>query len=268
MNTAIFIDEIFPEYKNNGNYMPELSTERITEVENELIYYKNKHEETQLLLKNIYEYTQKISLKYTDIITKLQEHEDKTKLTFKHAKVLKEIITFKKSTLKETVIINNRIENKSNSFLWTDLYNKGLCIDLYKNFNFVKTIFQTYGTLDYRVRDEINKKIKNIQNFKDDEYVVSVYYENSEVIGGVVYKKHRSDFTSYNLIVCTNYGNIFDLVFQEYPSNGISMIDVILYYNNIKLEASDINHINLILHETKYIINSKGLNNILESLTV
>jgi hypothetical protein len=160
MNTAIFIEEIFPEYKNNGNYMPELSTERITEVENELIYYKNKHEETQLLLKNIYDYTQKISLKYTDIITKLQEHEDKTKLTFKHVKVLKDIKKFKKSTLKETVIINNRIENKSNSFLWTDLYNKGLCIDLYKNFNFVKTIFQTYGTLDYRVRDKINKKIK------------------------------------------------------------------------------------------------------------
>lgn len=275
MNTAIFIEEIFPEYKNNGNYIPELSTERITEVENELIYYKNKHEETQLLLKNIYDYTQKIgeiSLKYTDIIkslnTKLQEHEDKTKLTFKHAKLLKEIKIFKKNTLKETVIINNCIENKTNSFLWTDLYNKSLCIDLYKNVNFVKTIFQSYNTLDYRVRDVIEEKIKNMQNFKDDEYVVSVYYENSEVIGGVCYKKHRTDFISYNLILYTNYGNIFDLAFQEYPSHGISMFDVTLYCNNTKLEASDINHINLILHETKYIVNSKGLNNILESLTV
>ena len=250
-------------------------------------YNNNKHEETQLLLKNIeetqlllkniYDYTQKIgeiSLKYTDIIkslnTKLQEHEDKTKLTFKHAKLLKEIKIFKKNKLKETVIINNRIENKTNSFLWKDLHNYCIDLDLYTNFNFVKTIYQRYspGCMDYRVRDMMEEKIKNIQKFKDDEYVSSVYYENSDVVGGVVYKKTRTDFKRYNLIVCTNYGNIFDLYFEEYPNMGICMIDVTLYCNNTKLEASDINHINLILHEAKYTVNSKGLNNILESLTV
>ena len=184
MNTAIFIEEIFPEYKNNGNYMPELSTERITEVENELIYYKNKHEETKLLLKNIYDYTQKIvetSSKYTDIIkslnTKLQEHEDKTKLTFKHAKVLKDIKKLKKSTLKETVIINNRIENRTNSFLWPDLYKQGFCIDLYKNvklFSFSRSgLFPKIQPVNNSINESINKFRADVANYVNStEYVM------------------------------------------------------------------------------------------------
>jgi chromosome segregation ATPase len=176
----------------------------------------------------------------------------------------------------EIIIVNNILKAKTNEFLWTDITNPSSTpvFDLYKNFNdVIKHLSESYICTPHNPHNFhklVEKKLTNMQKLKDDEYFIGVYYGNIHVS---TYLMATNDNYSYNLIFCTNYGNIIDFSFSKSaPACGPVILDIKYYYNYKKLDITFINHLNLIIakRETNtqsFIdITSQELNNIILSL--
>ena len=176
----------------------------------------------------------------------------------------------------ETIIVNNRMKEKTDKFLWTDIANSGYTpvFDLYKSFDDVIKHFNNNcipSGNKYRGRRWDTNQLNDMQKIKDDEYFIGVYY------GGIRVSNYLMTSTNSfccNLIFYTNYGNIIQFNFKKVEGweGGFVFIENIeYYYTNRKLDVTFINHLNLIIAKRENTqsfidITGKELNNIILSL--
>lgn len=185
-----------------------------------------------------------------------------------YEKSVKSLLVKGEST-KETIIMNNFLDEKTDKFLWNG-------IDLYSDFEGLKTYLVMVFNIATRDTSSVgNCSSKTVSEFKSwslqkKEYIVGVYYSlNKKTRDAIIHsvnlpKIRKEDYNGakfslsldggymFELIFYTNYGNIISII--HYPTSTKMTKEVNKFTINKILSSKMINIINKSM--------SSGFNNI------
>jgi hypothetical protein len=173
-----------------------------------------------------------------------------------YEKSIKSLLT-KEDEVKETIICNNLLVDKTDKFLWNDQNNYAASkqIDLYKDFSKLKEWLRHYFS-----SGAYSETYKDIENWllQKHEMMIGVYYSTCKVPYGegfpiekVISVPKSGRFSpsesegggEHELIFYTNYGNVVGITY--YNSRGFfSAKEVSIYKTNKILSPKMINIIN------------------------
>lgn len=173
-----------------------------------------------------------------------------------YEKSIKSLLT-KEDEVKETIICNNLLVDKTDKFLWNDQNNLAASrqIDLYKDFSKLKEWLKQYFS-----SGAYSETYKCIENWllQKHEMMIGVYYSTCKVPKGdgfpiekVIsvpksgrFSPSESDDCKHELIFYTNYGNVLGINYYNNRGFFSATNEVSIYKTNKILSPKMINIIN------------------------